>query len=191
MKNKLIFIALASTLLFVTKTAVAGSEGENYLGIGVQYGILDYNEDGISEEFKPTALIARLGHNFMPEFSVEGRLGFGLQDDTQFESELGLDGIDATLELDSLVGLYAVGHVNLTESFSIYGVLGATRVEGTASLPDYPSVENSETNSGVSYGIGADLDVASNVALNIEYMQYLDKDTYDLGAIGLGVVYSF
>lgn len=179
---------LVSILLFFMRAGIADSVDENYFGI--QYGIAQYNEDGISQEFNPTMLIGRFGHYFHPNFSLEGRLGLGLQDDTQFLPELG-GGLDATLELDYILGVYGKGSLNLTDSFSIYGVLGASEVKGTASLPGIPGIKGNESNSGVSYGIGADLGIGHNIALNLDYMQYLDKPDFDIGVIGLGIVFSF
>jgi opacity protein-like surface antigen len=189
MKNKLIFITLASMLLFVTESAIAGSADETY--IGVQYAVGNYDENGISEDFNPTVFVGRFGRYFTPNFSVEGRLGLGLQDDTQFLPEFGVGGMDATLELDSIIGVYATGHINLTESTSIYGLLGVSRVKGATSVPAIPGLKSTEDNSGLSYGIGADVGIGNNVALNIEYVQYLDKSDFDLGMLGLGVVFSF
>ena len=188
MKNKLIFIVLASPLLFVTQSTIAGTEGETY--VGVQYAVGNYSEDGISEDFNPTALVGRLGRYVTPDFSIEGRLGLGLQDDTQFIPEFG-SGFDATLELDSIIGVYATGHFDVTESFSLYGLLGVSRVKGETSVPSFPGLKSTETNSGLSYGVGADVGIGKNVALNIEYIQYLDKSDFDLGAIAVGAVYSF
>lgn len=189
MKNKFVVVMLASTLLFFMRAGTADSENENYFGI--QYGIAQYNEDSISQEFNPTLLIGRFGHYFHPNFSLEGRLGLGVQDDTQRLPEFGVSGLDATLELDYILGVYGKGHLNLTDSFSIYGVLGASEVKGTASLPSIPGIKGNESNSGVSYGIGADLGIGHNIALNLEYMQYLDKPEFDIGVIGLGMVFSF
>lgn len=189
MKNKLVFIVLVSTLLLITRLGIADPDDENYFG--VQYGIGQYNEDSISQTFNPTVLVGRFGHYFHPNFSIEGRLGLGLQDDTQFLPELGVSGLDTTLELDYILGVYGTGHLNLTDSFSIYGVLGVSRVKGTASLPGIPALESTEANSGISYGVGVDIGVGNDIALNIEYMQYLDKPDYDFGTIGLGVVFSF
>jgi outer membrane immunogenic protein len=188
MKNNLISLALASSLLLVTTASIAGTEGENY--VGAQYAVSYYNEDGISKEFNPTLAIGRFGHFFTPNFSIEGRLGFGLQDDTQFLPEFG-SGYDATLELDRLFGLYATGHINITESSSIYGVLGASKVKGTASVPSFPSLESTEDNSSVSYGVGADIGIGSTVALNIEYIRYLDKSEFDLDAVAVGAIFKF
>ena len=42
-----------------------------------------------------------------------------------------------------------------------------------------------------SYGVGADIGIDSNVALNIEYMRYHDKSGYDLDAVAVGAAFSF
>lgn len=187
MKNKLIFVVLASSLLLVTGTGVAGTEGEYYFGL--QYAEGDYEEDGISETFNPTLLVGRFGRFFTPNFSIEGRLGFDQDDDTQNLSEFG--NRDATLELERLYGLYGTGHINITESSSIYGVLGFSEVKGTTSIPSIPGLESTEENSSVSYGIGADIGIGSSWALNIEYIRYLDDDDFDLDAASIGATFSF
>ena len=189
MKNKLIFILLAGTLLLATRTGIAGSAGETY--VGIQYGVGEYSEEGISKDFNPTALIGRFGGYLTPNFSLEGRLGLGLQDDTQFLPEFGASGRDVTLELDYILGVYGTGHINLTESSSIYGLLGVSKVKGSASVPGLSALTATEDNSDLSYGIGADIGLGSNVALNIEYVRYLDKSDFDFSVMGIGVVFSF
>jgi outer membrane immunogenic protein len=189
MKNKLIFLLLTGTLLMCSRVALAGAAGENY--IGVQYASGDYTEDGISKSFAPGLMMARFGRFINSDFSIEARLGSGVRDDTQFLPEFGVSGLDARLELDAIFGAYARGHVNLTESASLYALLGASRVKGIADVPSFPGVTASDNKSGFSYGVGADIGLFDNVALNIEYMQYLKKSDYDLGAIALGVVVSF
>jgi opacity protein-like surface antigen len=189
MKNKTMFILLAGMLMLTTGNTVLATEAESY--IGVQYGYGDYNEDGMSETFNPTALIGRFGYFFHPNFSVEGRLGFGLQDDTQqFVTSIGT-AVDARLDIDHVVGLYGTGHINLTESISFYGVLGASSVKATASLPGFPAASVSDDESSVSYGVGADVGIGKNIALNVEYMRYLEKSSYDLDMLGVGAVFSF
>jgi opacity protein-like surface antigen len=187
MKNKLIYIALLGSLLLVTRTGVAGTEGENYFGL--QYADGDYEEDGISETFNPTLLVGRYGRFLTPNFSVEGRLGFDLDDDTQNLPELG--NRDATLELERLFGLYGTGHFNIAKSFSIYGVLGVSNVKGTVSVPSISGLESTEDNTSVSYGIGADIGIGSSWALNIEYIRYLDDDDFELDMANVGASFSF
>ena len=187
MKKNLVSLALASTLMLLTGTSIGGTEGETY--VGAQYAVSEYNEDGISEEFEPTFWLLRVGRFFTPNLAIEGRLGSGLDDDTQSVPELG--GNDGTLEIEDILGIYAIGHLNLTESASIYGVLGASKVEGTASVPSFPGLESTEDNSSISFGVGADFGIGSNVTLNIEYLRYLDDSDYDLDAFAVGAVYSF
>ena len=186
MKNKSILVVLASVLMFVAKTGMATSLDEYYFGI--QYGTGDYDEDGHSKSFNPTALAARFGGYFNPNFSVEGRVLTGLEDDTQFMPELG---VDFTLELDTIMGVYALGHANLTESSSIYGLMGISKIKAKAYVPGIPAARSNSSDSSFSYGVGADFGISNNVALNLEYTQYLNKSNADLSLIGLGVTFSF
>lgn len=187
MNIKLISFALAGSLLLVTKAGVSASEGDYYFGL--QYGYGSYDEDGISETYEPTLLIGRFGRFLTPVFAIEGRLGSGLDDDTHNLPEFG--NRDATLDIDSMAGLFGTAHLNLTKSSSIYGVLGMSRVKGTASLPDLPGVESTETNSSVSYGFGADIGIGSRWTLNIEYIRYLDKEDFDLDVGSIGASFYF
>jgi hypothetical protein len=189
MKNKNMITLLATAMAFVASGTMAATEGSSY--IGVQYGYGDYDEEGISETLNPTALIGRFGYFFHPNFSVEGRLGFGLQDDTQFVSNVGLNGVDVRLDIDHVVGLYGTGHINLTDAISFYGVLGASSVKATASIPSFPALTVTDDESSVSYGVGANVGIGKSIALNVEYMRYLDKSSYDFDMIGLGATFSF
>ena len=189
MKTKLVNIVLTIALLSVAGTGVAESEDKNYLG--VQYGVGDYSEDGISRSFNPTAYMIRVGRYFSSDFSIEGRLGAGLEEDTQFLPEFGASGLDASLELDSIMGVYGLWHIDLSESSAIYGILGASKVKGTVSLPKLPASKSSDSETGFSYGIGVDIGFSGKVALNIEYLIYLDKSRVELSAIVLGVTTNF
>lgn len=187
MKNQLISITLAGSLCLVTGTGIAANEGENYFGL--QYGYGNYDEDGISETYEPTMLIGRFGRFLTANFAIEGRLGTGLDDDTHNLPEFG--NRDATLEIDSMFGIYATAHLNIAKASSIYGVLGVSRIEGTASLPEFPGLESTEKNSSASYGVGADIGIGDRWALNVEYIRYLDKDDFDFDVGSVGASFKF
>lgn len=187
MNIKLIGIALAGALFLVTKSGVAGTEGEYYFGL--QYGAGNYDEDGISETYEPTLLVGRLGRFLTPVLAVEGRLGVGLDDDTH--NLPGFGNRDVTLEIDNALGLFGAAHLNLTASSSVYGLLGISRVEATTSLPSFPGLESTTHNSSVSYGLGADIGIGSRWALNIEYMRYLDKEDFNFDVGSVGASFSF
>ena len=147
MMNKTISLGIFVAVMLSTNTVFAGLLANSYGGI--QYASFDssISIDGttIPEDFSPTGLIGRLGNNINENFSVEGRLGLGLSDDTITASD-GIDTVSLTVELDTLIGVYGVGHIMLNESSSVYGLIGLTKVDGTIS----GSISGSVTGSGSS-----------------------------------------
>jgi hypothetical protein len=182
MKYKTLPALIVATTLFTSSHVIANSAGDTYLGL--QYAVGDYSEPDIPD-FSPTALVGRFGGFVHPNFAFEGRFGAGMKDDTQ-----NVFGVDATLELDTLVGLYGVGHINIGESSSVYGLIGFSGVNGTVTVARLPVDSASEDETDLSYGVGANIGITRNVALNAEYTSYISKD-FDLNAIGLGVVIGF
>ena len=178
--NKILACVLASIAL--TSNAFAGEAGKTYGG--VQYATFKYTEDGIDPEFSPTGLIGRFGKNINDSFSIEGRLGIGLSDDTR-----NILGIDGTLEIDNLYGVYGVGHVSVSDRSSVYGLICYTRAEATVSAPGFDSSSKSETS--ISYGRGAKFGFSKSASLNVEYIQYLSKSDFDLNAILVGATFEF
>jgi len=189
MKNKLGLIALAGLLISVAESGMASSENKMY--VGLQYGVGEYSESGVSEDFETSTLMGRIGYNINSNFSIEGRLGTSLEDDEHFLPELCICGSDVTLEVDSIIGIYGRGHYDLSEYFSIYGVLGASQVKATVSLSDFPNADNTETESSASFGLGVDIAFSKQWAFNIEYIRYLDKDDFDLDIASAGVTFGF
>jgi len=180
-KKTILKATMLAIVCATSASVVADNTGKTYFG--AQYAIGSYNEDGF-EEVNPTALVGRFGKFFNDNFALEGRLGIGLQDDS-----IDILGTDVSLEIDTLFGVYGVGHFNLNETSSVYGLIGFTRAEATVSAPGFTSESDDE--SGLSFGVGADIGIGNNVALNIEYTQYLNKSDFDFSAIGLGAVFSF
>jgi len=165
---------IVSLVFYCSSFSLGASKGEKYFGI--QYSQLNHNNEDFPEEAKPTALIGRYGYFFNDNFSVESRLGFGLGDDT-------LDfGVDVDIEVDNIYGIYGLYHFR-NDDVSFYGVLGLSKGELTSKGP---SISESDNESGLSYGIGVDIK-----SFNIEYMMYLDEDTFETSAIAIGYVYEF
>lgn len=172
MKNILFVITLA---LFYNSPSFAASAGESYGGL--QYALVTYDEDGF-DEVEPTALVGRYGHFINDNVAIEGRIGFGLQDDT-----VDAGAFDIDIEVDSLYGIYGVFHTSSNSDTNFYGVLGFTKgeIEGSAF-----GLTVSEDDSGLSYGFGVNIKWFS-----IEYMSYLDDDDWDATAISLGFTTEF
>ena len=188
MKNKLINSVLISILLFASEFGMVAAQDKNY--IGVQYSDGYYSEDTLSKNFSPSAYLIRVGRYFSPAFSVEARLGREHEKDTKFLPEIG-GGLDVSFELDSIMGIYGRGQVYLGDLVSVYGILGASEVEATVGARGFPATNSTDTKSGFSYGAGFDVHIGEKMVINLEYINYLDKDHYDFDAIGLGVGISF
>lgn len=190
MIHRIVMIGLVVSLGSMSGNAFAGQTEGAYAGI--QYSSLDFSFEDISEDFSPTGLIGRAGSNINQYISIEGRLGFGLSDDTVTATD-GVTTASASIELDTLIGLYGVGHVPLGKSSSIYALVGFTRVDATASASatNFGSASVSDDESDLSYGIGADIGIMYNLWVNVEYVQYLDKSDFDVSAIAVGLTFGF
>ena len=190
MLNRIVIIGLVMSFGSMSGNAFAGLTPGAYAG--VQYASTDFSFEGVSEDFSPTGLIGRAGSNFNKYVAIEGRLGIGLSDDTVTATD-GVTTASVSIELDTLIGLYGVGHVPLGKSSSIYALVGLTQVDATASgsVTGSGSASFSDDESDLSYGIGADIGILYNLWVNVEYVQYLDKSDIDVSAIALGLKFGF
>ena len=118
-------------------------------------------------------------------FALEGRIGSGIQSDTQFIQGTG----SVDLFIDKFYSAYGIGYFNLGESASVYGLLGFTYLE--ASLRNNIGLSESDRDNGLSIGVGADFGVADNITLNIEYTSYINDSDFDLKVLGLGVTFGY
>lgn len=188
--HRIVMIGLVVSLGPMSGNAFAGLTPGAYAGI--QYAIADFSFEDVSEDFSPTGLIGRAGSNLNRYFSIEGRLGLGLSDDTVTVTDATTNA-SVSIELDTLIGLYGVGHVPLGKSSSVYALVGLTQIDATASASvtgiGFASLSDDE--SDFSYGIGADIGILYNLWVNVEYVQYLDKSDLDVSAIALGLKFGF
>ena len=157
---------------------VYSAEGDSYLGI--QYGIVTFSESGIPD-FEPTALVGRYGKFTSDNIAVEGRLGFGLSDDSQ---DIGI-GVDADIEIDHILGVYGAYYSGTSSSTTrAYGILGFTQAEFTATIPGFGSV--SADDSDISLGLGVNFEIGGNGFINLEYMNYGELLGSDITVIAIG-----
>jgi len=157
-------------------------QAENYYGGNITF--LGYEEEGIDDDASLTSISGRLGTDFNENFSGEVRLGFGVGDDT-----IEVIGFDVDVELDNMIGAYVRGGIPVSESFFPYVTVGYTRLELTASISGFGSESDSE--SDVSFGVGTDINVSQNIILNLEYMNYFDKDGAEIDGFSIGIARKF
>ncbi|MFP4263396.1 MAG: porin family protein [Halomonas sp.] len=159
--------ALTSALLAAGITAAQAQQPpypQGYVGGDAMFWELDPDGPGGSRD--SVGLRVNGGLKFNDYFAVEGHLGGG--------------GSDGGAELDSLVGLYGKGILPVSRDFRLYGLAGMTDVDFDA-----------DSESGFSYGAGAEYDVAPNLSLGADFVRYLDEDQYDFDAASVGLRYRF
>lgn len=123
--------------------------------------------------------------------SVRGRLGFVISQNLVIESQFAAPGsesdgggkVDFQNMFNFLVqGVYPVNKAN------IYGVLGISSVRTSR---EFGGSTFSGRENGFSYGVGANYRFTKHLAINGDYIRYLDKNIMKLNAFSLGLTYYF
>lgn len=172
---------LVVALVACTSLAVHANEGTYF---GVSFYNVAYEEDGVPE-VNPTALGFKVGNQVNPNFAIEGRFGIGLAEDSAV-----VFGIPVDVDVDNFFGVYVKGVAPLSDAFSIYGLLGYTRGELTASVPG-TDISVTESDSDLSFGFGADIDVSRTVAVNLEWAKLFEGDGYEVTSTSVGLNFKF
>ena len=163
--------------------AVSAQANDNAY-FGISFFNVAYQEDGVPE-VNPTAIGFRLGSSLNPNVAVEGRFGIGMGEDSAV-----VFGVPIDVEVDNFFGVYLKGIAPLNDSFAIYGLLGWTRGELTASVPGF-GISVSESDSDLSFGFGADINLSGTAALNIEWAKLFEGDGYEVDAASIGITVKF
>ena len=153
---------------------MANAQAQQNLYGGVTLSMINYEEEGFPS-VNPTALGIKLGSKFHPNLAAEVRLGIGASSDS-----VTFEGLPVDIEVDNYVGAYLKGLVPLSPVVSVYGLVGYTRGEITASVLGFSA---SDSDSDVSIGLGIEVDVANNVQLGIEWARLFDGPGYTVNAI--------
>jgi outer membrane immunogenic protein len=169
MKNIITLVALS----LLSLNSIAASKGDTYTGF--QYAVGAYSDTDMAE-ISPNAIVGRAGKYLEDDLAIEGRLWFASGDDATY-----IAGTNAVIEVDALFGVYALKHADIGGGSSIYGALGFSQGELTASGVGF-SVSGED--SGFSFGVGANFN-----NINIELMQYLNKSDLTFSAVSIGVTF--
>lgn len=188
-------------LLLIGAANTVAADNRDYFAL--HYSAITYEDTSLGEslEFKPTALVARMGSFINRYLAIEARFGFGLSDDAITTSGnstlLGAYSGNIGYDIKNLFAVYAVGNLSVTDRFDLYGLLGYSSVDAdisfglTTAKYGVSSLSGNDTENGLSYGFGAAIEIMKNRSLNIEYISYLDKDEFTLGGVNLGVLFNY
>lgn len=168
---------LAASALVAASTASA--EGF-YLGLGYQIGT--YDEKGIPEA-DLSAIKLEAGTYFLENIALEAHVNLGMDDDTVAVPVAGTS-VDVDVELESAASLFLKGDLEVSPDFNLYGLLGFSQVKVEASAQGF---SESSSDTGFSYGAGAEMGFGNQVYVSAEYVSYISEDAYDYDGINLGV----
>ncbi len=112
-------------------------------------------------------ITGRVGVNFGPNFAVEGEGSFGVKD-------------DGGTELDSELGVFAVGKLPISPSFDIFGRVGVARIETSPGGDE----------DGLAYGAGGTWHLTDKDGIRADWTRH-DYDAGDVDAYSLSYVRSF
>lgn len=170
------FLALPS------QSAYARDDSYTYAGADLNYT----NLSALGATFNPINMRAKLGVVLLPDIipvlAFESQFGFDLTDDTNT-----INGRDVSLSINYFVGFYARASFDVADFASIYGLLGmaAAQLDGnTIFLED-------DTETGFSFGLGATFKMPLGIDANIEVMQLVNGDAFEIYMASIGASYKF
>ena len=168
-----IFVVAAVSSL----SSTAFAEEQYYAG--GNFGMMKYSVEGADEDASLNSISGRIGMQFNEYMSGELRVGFGIGSD-----EFGDGGPD--LELDYYYGGYMRLGVPVENTFYPYLVAGYTKGEVSVE-----GASESVSESDFSIGLGTDVTFGEGMKLNVEYMNYIDKDGGQIDGFTIGVATTF
>ena len=182
--------AFALSVTMLSSSTLSAAEGDQYFGL--QYASTTFEFAG--EDWEPTALMGRYGKYIDDNFAIEGRLGIGTDSDTlSITNDPIVGNASVEIEIDTLIGIYGVGSHDINENSSIYALIGITNGEATfsakSSILGNASISESETD--LSYGVGANIGITNTAGINLEYISYISKTNFDVTAVNFGFVFKF
>jgi OmpA-OmpF porin, OOP family len=190
-KKALMAGVLGIAAAFAVSPAIAQQTGW-YVGASVGQADHDADCDGAATcDTKDTAWRILGGYQINQNFAAE----LGYHDLGRARAaEPGLGELTARTNVWELVG---VARLPLANQFSIYGKLGLYRGETKlgGNILGIP-VSEKETNTDLTFGLGAQYDLTRQFGIRAEWQRYSDLagdniDKFDIDTISIGVVFRF
>lgn len=164
-------IAAATALVLASSAAFAAQPGTVYAGADVGRTKID----DVSE--RDTSYGAFVGYNFHQNFAIEA--GYRRLADVDYRA----GGVTANVKADQLA-LSVVGSLPVAENLSVYGRLGANRLEAKARVANV-SVKDNETKA--LYGVGLNYAFSPTLSARVE----VQKPASDVTNLSAGVAFQF
>lgn len=181
--NKTILALTLVTSISVSTASVAET-GQSYFGAGYHSG--SYNQTGLPKA-SLNALKIKGGKYITDRIAIEGHLALGMGSDRVTVTTFGLD-VDVDVELENAISVFLKGDFPLLDSTTIYGLIGATKGELTVSSLGSSVTEDG---SGLSYGLGVDVNIREDLLVGGEYIMYFDESDFDYTGFNISITKLF
>lgn len=172
MKKTLLTTALATAMIGLSTTALAQDEYRSY--VGIDYQLYSFSTSGQSD-LEPESIVFKLGSSLGDYAKIEGRFGRSVADDNNRNT---------ALKVDEIIGFYVKGGMQVADMLFPYAIIGFTKVD----FEFYQ--EPDQTESDLSYGVGADLHFG-RFQVGAEWMMMQDKSDYELEVVSLSAAWRF
>lgn len=150
-----------------------------YMNVGASF--TEYDSDGLPSAVDMEGLRLRAGTHFSPHLGLEVHLLLGTSGSSVTSSSVKWD-VDTDMVYSFLArAQYPVSVVNL------YALGGYSFGEFSATSNNDAFGSESGQESGLSYGVGGDVEVYDNIYLNLDYMVYFSDDNFTYAGASVGV----
>jgi hypothetical protein len=127
-----------------------------------------------------------LGVNVADNFAIEAMYATGVS-----SGNLTISGYSTSIALDSLYGFYAKPKIDVNDNVTLFARLGVANSTGTATIPAISYSSQSSSGSVASYGFGGSYKITDKASVNLDYMIYSNKTSYNVTGTTLGFGYKF
>ena len=159
-------------------------DDENYTYAGADLNFTSM--DALGATYNPINMRAKLGVILLPDIipvlAFESQFGFELTDDTNT-----VNGQAVSLRIDYYIGVYARASHEVVDYVSVYGLLGFA----VAQLGGDTLLLQDDTQSSLSFGLGAIFKAPLDIDVNVEVMQLINAGAFDIYMASLGASYKF
>lgn len=184
MKNKYIAKYLVG-VIFLVAIPLANAYEQNIV-MGVNMSVQQYSDDNLSENYQPLGAIFRLGVDLNKTWAFESRFGATVLSDSETDS-----GQTVKVANHGLLGLYGKAKLNLTSVANLYGLVGYSSYDISATSNATKSKLFDAPETSVSVGVGIESSIFKGWVHNVEFMHYSLTAGSELFAIEFGTSYLF
>lgn len=166
-------LAAVAAVALISTAASAQATNDGYFG-EIAYTSTTFKVDGLSGEWKPSALRGAFGKGLNDNFAVEAIILLGTTD----ASNLGVN-----VKVSSGAGIYIKPRVQIGD-LELFARAGWANINSKVANTD-------ARDNGGSYGVGASYSFTKSVSLNADYMLYNNSNGSKIDGISVGVGFKF